>query len=134
MALNPIAARPACRLENFRPPHSSHVLGREKLSEGDCRLTRAMTCCRACRTSRLASGTSLSDNVRLVAPTPTSPLKTAFWALLTLFGLASALKSAAERATSWYIRRNPGTGREPAPDTQAIFGELVKAWIDTGAH
>ncbi len=29
---------------------------------------------------------------------------------------------------------NPGEGREPAPGTQALFGALTKAWIDTGAH
>jgi hypothetical protein len=29
---------------------------------------------------------------------------------------------------------NPGTGRDPAPGDQKIFGELVKAWIDTGAE
>jgi hypothetical protein len=29
---------------------------------------------------------------------------------------------------------NPGTGRDPAPGTQAQFGDLVQAWIDTGAH
>ena len=28
---------------------------------------------------------------------------------------------------------NPGAGRTPAPGTQAQFGELIKAWIDTGA-
>ncbi len=28
----------------------------------------------------------------------------------------------------------PGEGREPAPGTQARFGKLVAAWIDTGAH
>jgi hypothetical protein len=28
----------------------------------------------------------------------------------------------------------PGPGREPAPGTQASFGELIEAWIDTGAH
>jgi hypothetical protein len=28
---------------------------------------------------------------------------------------------------------NPGEGRQPAPGTQAVFGELIKAWIDTGA-
>lgn len=28
---------------------------------------------------------------------------------------------------------NPGAGRAPAPGTQAQFGELIKAWIDTGA-
>ena len=28
---------------------------------------------------------------------------------------------------------NPGPGRVPAPGTQAQFGELIKAWIDTGA-
>ena len=27
----------------------------------------------------------------------------------------------------------PGEGREPAPGTQAIFGALTQAWIDTGA-
>ncbi|SEQ48095.1 hypothetical protein SAMN05428995_104408 [Loktanella sp. DSM 29012] len=27
----------------------------------------------------------------------------------------------------------PGVGREPAPGTQAIFGDLTQAWIDTGA-
>ena len=29
---------------------------------------------------------------------------------------------------------NPGAGREPAPGTQERFGELIQAWIDTGAH
>jgi hypothetical protein len=29
---------------------------------------------------------------------------------------------------------NPGPGREPAPGTQAELGELVQAWIDTGAE
>lgn len=28
----------------------------------------------------------------------------------------------------------PGPGREPAPGTQAVFGELIRAWIDSGAH
>jgi hypothetical protein len=28
---------------------------------------------------------------------------------------------------------NPGDGRKPAPGTQAQFGALVQAWIDTGA-
>src|SRR5437879_5420814 len=29
---------------------------------------------------------------------------------------------------------NPGVGRDPAPGTQAQLGELIKAWIDTGAQ
>jgi hypothetical protein len=29
---------------------------------------------------------------------------------------------------------NPGTGREPAPGTQQAAGELVQAWIDSGAE
>lgn len=28
---------------------------------------------------------------------------------------------------------NPGEGRAPVPGTQARFGELIRAWIDTGA-
>jgi len=28
---------------------------------------------------------------------------------------------------------NPGEGREPVPGTQRILGELIKAWIDSGA-
>ncbi|WP_175582048.1 Isoquinoline 1-oxidoreductase subunit [Caulobacter sp. SSI4214] len=28
---------------------------------------------------------------------------------------------------------NPGEGRKPAPGAQAQFGELIQAWIDTGA-
>jgi hypothetical protein len=28
---------------------------------------------------------------------------------------------------------NPGEGREPVPGTQAQFGEIIQAWIDTGA-
>lgn len=28
----------------------------------------------------------------------------------------------------------PGEGREPAPGSQAAFGELIQAWVDTGAH
>jgi hypothetical protein len=28
---------------------------------------------------------------------------------------------------------NPGAGREPAPGTQKIFGDLIKAWAETGA-
>ena len=29
---------------------------------------------------------------------------------------------------------NPGEGREPAPGTQHIFGELTRAWVKSGAH
>ncbi len=29
---------------------------------------------------------------------------------------------------------NPGKGRTPAPGTQAGFGQLIKAWADTGAY
>lgn len=29
---------------------------------------------------------------------------------------------------------SPGAGRQPAPGTQAEFGALFQAWIDTGAH
>jgi hypothetical protein len=29
---------------------------------------------------------------------------------------------------------HPGDGRTPAPGTQKVFGELIRAWIDTGAH
>ncbi len=29
---------------------------------------------------------------------------------------------------------NPGAGRTPAPGTQAEFGALMKAWVDTGAY
>lgn len=29
---------------------------------------------------------------------------------------------------------DPGPGREPAPGTQAAFGALIRAWIDSGAH
>jgi hypothetical protein len=28
---------------------------------------------------------------------------------------------------------HPGAGRTPAPGTQAEFGALIKAWVDTGA-
>ena len=28
---------------------------------------------------------------------------------------------------------NPGAGREPAPGTQKLFGELIRAWVETGA-
>jgi hypothetical protein len=28
----------------------------------------------------------------------------------------------------------PGAGRDPAPGTQELFGQLIKAWIDTGAQ
>lgn len=28
---------------------------------------------------------------------------------------------------------SPGVGREPAPGTQETFGELIEAWVDTGA-
>lgn len=28
----------------------------------------------------------------------------------------------------------PGDGREPAPGSQALFGELTRAWIDSGAQ
>jgi hypothetical protein len=29
---------------------------------------------------------------------------------------------------------DPGRGRMPAPGTQARLGQLIQAWIDTGAH
>jgi hypothetical protein len=28
---------------------------------------------------------------------------------------------------------SPGAGRTPAPGSQQVFGELIKAWVDTGA-
>jgi hypothetical protein len=28
----------------------------------------------------------------------------------------------------------PGDGREPAPGTQGVLGQLVQAWIDSGAE
>jgi hypothetical protein len=28
----------------------------------------------------------------------------------------------------------PGAGREPAPGTQEMLGELIRAWIDSGAE
>ncbi len=28
---------------------------------------------------------------------------------------------------------SPGAGRAPAPGTQRVFGDLIKAWVDTGA-
>jgi hypothetical protein len=28
----------------------------------------------------------------------------------------------------------PGAGRDPAPGSQALFGQLIKAWIDSGAQ
>jgi hypothetical protein len=29
---------------------------------------------------------------------------------------------------------NPGKGREPAPSSQELAGQLVQAWIDSGAE
>lgn len=29
---------------------------------------------------------------------------------------------------------NPGEGRDPAPGSQKLFGELIQAWIDSGAE
>jgi hypothetical protein len=29
---------------------------------------------------------------------------------------------------------NPGEGRDPAPGSQQLAGELVQAWIDSGAE
>jgi hypothetical protein len=29
---------------------------------------------------------------------------------------------------------NPGAGRDPAPGTQDLAGQLIQAWIDTGAQ
>lgn len=29
---------------------------------------------------------------------------------------------------------NPGDGRQPAPGSQAVFGDLTQAWIDSGAR
>jgi len=29
---------------------------------------------------------------------------------------------------------NPGAGREPAPGSQRLFGELTAAWVENGAH
>lgn len=29
---------------------------------------------------------------------------------------------------------DPGEGRQPAPGSQKVFGDLTQAWIDTGAH
>ena len=43
--------------------------------------------------------------------------------------LAEHMEEDALVAWGW----TPGTGREPAPDTQAAFGALVRAWIESGA-
>ena len=38
-------------------------------------------------------------------------------------------------ATTWLDGRGtPGEGREPAPGSQQLAGELMKAWIDSGAE
>jgi hypothetical protein len=39
---------------------------------------------------------------------------------------------ATDRTVGWAW--HPGAGRMPAPGTQEQFGELIKAWIATGAH
>lgn len=39
---------------------------------------------------------------------------------------------AADELVAWGWK--PGEGRQPAPGTQKAFGELIKAWIDSGAH
>jgi hypothetical protein len=40
--------------------------------------------------------------------------------------------SAHDALVAWGWR--PGSGREPAPGTQAQFGELARAWVETGAE
>jgi hypothetical protein len=40
--------------------------------------------------------------------------------------------TAHDELVGWAWR--PGWGREPAPGTQARFGEIVQAWVDTGAE
>jgi len=39
---------------------------------------------------------------------------------------------AEDHLVGWAWR--PGEGRRPAPGTQAEFGKIIQAWIDTGAH
>jgi hypothetical protein len=34
----------------------------------------------------------------------------------------------------WWPGWHPGPGRDPAPGNQERLGELIKAWIDTGAQ
>jgi hypothetical protein len=29
---------------------------------------------------------------------------------------------------------SPGSGRTPAPGTQAVFGEIMRAWAEAGAY
>ena len=47
--------------------------------------------------------------------------------------MAALLKHSAEDTLVGYGWA-PGAGREPAPGTQAQFGELMKAWAEAGAH
>jgi hypothetical protein len=39
---------------------------------------------------------------------------------------------ASDDLVAWGWR--PGAGRDPAPGSQQILGQLIQAWIDTGAH
>ena len=48
------------------------------------------------------------------------------------FSLDALVKHNAEDGLVGY-GWNPGPGREPAPGSQAAFGELTRAWVDSGA-
>ena len=40
--------------------------------------------------------------------------------------------SAKDDLVAW--GRHPGLGRDPVPGTQQALGELIRAWIDSGAE
>jgi hypothetical protein len=46
--------------------------------------------------------------------------------------LCAPALAAHDDLVAWAWR--PGEGREPAPGTQELFGQLIQAWIDTGAQ
>jgi hypothetical protein len=38
------------------------------------------------------------------------------------------------RKMTWSPGWEPGPGRDPVPGTQEALGELIRAWIDSGAE
>ena len=92
----------------------------------------------------LASGTRSIPGTEGWALAPASMA----WRGLTIGGICQQLKDPARNGNrdlakilehlskdhlvgwAWH----PGEGRAPAPGTQTAFGELIAAWIDSGAH
>jgi len=118
-----------------------------KLQVGDNHGTKALPCTSCHGPSNTDTMGGRVKSIPGASPWALAPASMA-WQTLTLGQICAQLKDPARNGNrsleqihehlakdhlvgwAWH----PGEGRAPAPGTQLVFGELVRAWIDSGAH